>query len=187
MAGDAGTELSKGGMRTKVEAGKIAMAAGTHMVITTGKVLNPLKAISDGCPCTWFIAPSDPVTARKRWLAGQLEPKGTVEIDAGAEKALTTGKSLLPAGVRRVEGTFERGDAVVIRGPEGREVGRGLVAYSVGDAGASSASARRDRGDPRLLRPRRTDPSRRHGAEQELTKSPFPLNGRREEATRHAQ
>jgi glutamate 5-kinase len=134
MAGDAGTELSKGGMRTKVEAGKIAMAAGTHMVITTGKVLNPLKAISDGCPCTWFIAPSDPVTARKRWLAGQLEPKGTVEIDAGAEKALTTGKSLLPAGVRRVEGTFERGDAVVIRGPEGREVGRGLVAYSVGDA-----------------------------------------------------
>ncbi len=78
MAGDAGTELSKGGMRTKVEAGKIAMAAGTHMVITTGKVLNPLQAISDGCPCTWFIAPSDPVTARKRWLAGQLEPKGTV-------------------------------------------------------------------------------------------------------------
>lgn len=134
MAGDAGTELSKGGMRTKVEAGKIAMAAGTHMVITTGKVLNPLKAIADGCPCTWFIAPSDPVTAKKRWLAGQLEPKGTVEIDAGAEKALATGKSLLPAGVTRVEGSFERGDAVVVRSPEGREVGRGLIAYSVGDA-----------------------------------------------------
>jgi glutamate 5-kinase len=134
MAGDAGTELSRGGMRTKIEAARIALAAGTHMVITSGKVLHPLKAISEGCPCTWFLAPSDPVTAKKRWIAGQLEPKGQVHIDAGAERALATGKSLLPAGVTRVDGQFDRGDAVIIRASDGREVGRGLIAYAHADA-----------------------------------------------------
>ena len=134
MAGSAGTELSRGGMVTKIEAGRIALASGTNMVITSGKVLHPLRALSDGAPCTWFLAPSDPVTARKRWIAGQLEPKGTVQIDAGAEKALLSGKSLLPAGVTRVEGAFERGDAVIIRAIDGRELGRGLVAYARGDA-----------------------------------------------------
>ena len=134
MAGSAGTELSRGGMVTKLEAGKIALASGTNMVIASGKVEHPLRRLSENTPCTWFVAPSDPVTARKRWIAGQLEPKGSVHIDAGAEKALFSGKSLLPAGVRRVDGTFERGDAVVIRGPDGREVGRGLVAYARDDA-----------------------------------------------------
>jgi glutamate 5-kinase len=134
MAGDAGTELSKGGMKTKVEAGKIALAAGTHMVIATGKVLSPLSAIAAGAPCTWFIAPSDPVAARKRWIAGQLEPRGSIHIDAGAETALLKGKSLLPAGVARVEGQFDRGDAVIIRGPDGRELGRGLVGYPRSEA-----------------------------------------------------
>ncbi len=134
MAGDAGTELSKGGMKTKLEAAKIALQAGTHMVITSGKVPNPLKAIGDGAPCTWFLAPSDPLTAKKRWIAGQLEPKGQVYVDAGAEKALAAGKSLLPAGVARVEGSFDRGDAVIIRAPDGRELGRGLIAYAKADA-----------------------------------------------------
>jgi glutamate 5-kinase len=134
MAGDAGTELSKGGMRTKIEAGRIALAAGTHMVISSGKQLHPLAQIAAGARSTWFLAPSDPVTAKKRWIAGQLEPKGLVEIDAGAEKALLSGKSLLPAGVTRVEGSFDRGDAIVIRGPDGRELGRGLVAYARRDA-----------------------------------------------------
>ncbi|MGH6815068.1 MAG: glutamate 5-kinase [Hyphomicrobiaceae bacterium] len=134
MAGDAGTELSRGGMKTKIEAGKIALASGTHMVIASGKVLHPLKAIAEGVPCTWFMARSDPVTARKRWIAGRLEPRGAVEIDAGAEKALVSGKSLLPAGVVRVEGSFDRGDAVVIRAADGRELGRGLVAYARADA-----------------------------------------------------
>jgi glutamate 5-kinase len=134
MAGSAGTELSRGGMVTKIEAGKIALASGTNMVIASGKVEHPLRRLSENAPCTWFIAPSDPVTARKRWIAGQLEPKGSLVIDAGAEKALFSGKSLLPAGVKRVEGSFERGDAVVIRGPDGREVGRGLVAYARDDA-----------------------------------------------------
>jgi glutamate 5-kinase len=134
MAGDAGTELSKGGMKTKLEAAKIALAAGTHMVITSGKVENPLQAISDGAPCTWFLAASDPLTAKKRWIAGQLEPKGNVYVDAGAEKALAAGKSLLPAGVARIEGAFDRGDAVVIRAADGREIGRGLIAYAKADA-----------------------------------------------------
>lgn len=134
MAGDAGTELSKGGMKTKVEAGKIALGAGTNMVITTGKVLNPLKAIADGATVTWFLAKSDPVTAKKRWIAGQLEPAGQIFIDAGAGKALLSGKSLLPAGVKRIEGDFGRGDAVIIRTLEGLELGRGLVAYSAEEA-----------------------------------------------------
>ncbi|MEQ1614398.1 MAG: glutamate 5-kinase [Hyphomicrobiaceae bacterium] len=134
MAGDAGTELSKGGMKTKVEAARIAMAAGTDMVITTGKPLHPLQRISDGALCTWFVAPSDPVTAKKRWIAGQLEPKGSVTVDAGAEKALTSGKSLLPAGVTAVAGHFDRGDAIIIRNTKGRELGRGLTAYAHDDA-----------------------------------------------------
>ena len=134
MAGDAGTELSKGGMKTKVEAGRIALAAGTHMVITTGKPLHPLGRITDGCACTWFLASSDPVTAKKRWIAGQLEPKGAITVDVGAEKALISGKSLLPAGVVKVDGTFERGDAVVIRSKAGRELGRGLIAYGAVEA-----------------------------------------------------
>ncbi len=134
MAGDAGTELSKGGMKTKVEAGKIALGAGTNMVITTGKILHPLQAIADGAKVTWFLAKSDPVTAKKRWIAGQLEPAGQIFIDAGAEKALLSGKSLLPAGVTRVDGGFDRGDAVIIRAADGRELGRGLISYARADA-----------------------------------------------------
>jgi glutamate 5-kinase len=134
MAGDAGSELSKGGMVTKIEAAKLALASGCNMVITSGHGMHPLRSLSEGSASTWFLAPSDPVAARKRWIAGQLEPKGIVEIDAGAEKALKAGKSLLPAGVRRLEGNFDRGDAVVIRNGGGREIGRGLVAYARADA-----------------------------------------------------
>ena len=134
MAGDAGTELSKGGMKTKIEAGKIALAAGTNMVIATGKVMNPLNAIAEGSRVTWFLANSDPVTAKKRWISGQLEPKGTLHIDAGAEKALLSGKSLLAAGVKKIDGSFGRGDAVIIRTAGGRELGRGLAAYARGEA-----------------------------------------------------
>ena len=134
MAGDPGSELSKGGMRTKIEAAKIALGGGTSMVITTGETMHPLKALGAGARCTWFVATSDAVAARKRWISGQLEPAGVVVIDAGAEKALAAGKSLLPAGVTRVEGAFDRGDAVIIRGADGRELGRGLVAYARADA-----------------------------------------------------
>ncbi len=143
MAGAAGSELSRGGMQTKIEAGKIATRAGTHMVIASGRVPHALDAISQGAPCTWFLTPANPVTARKKWIAGSLEPKGILVIDAGAVAALRRGKSLLPAGVIRIDGQFSRGDAVIIRGPDGDEVGRGLVAYDAEDAekikGRSSA------------------------------------------------
>jgi glutamate 5-kinase len=143
MAGAAGSELSRGGMLTKIEAGKIATHAGTHMVIASGRVPHPLDAVTAGARCTWFLTAANPVTARKKWIAGALETKGILVIDAGAVRALQTGKSLLPAGVIKVEGAFARGDAVVIRGPDGAEVGRGLVAYDADDAerikGRSSA------------------------------------------------
>lgn len=134
MAGDAGTELSRGGMKTKIEAGRIAMDAGTNMVIATGKIMHPLAAIAAGAKVTWFLAKSDPVTAKKRWLAGQLVAEGSITVDAGAEKALLSGKSLLPAGVTHIDGEFDRGDAVIIRAAGGRELGRGLIAYSTTDA-----------------------------------------------------
>jgi glutamate 5-kinase len=134
MAGAAGSELSRGGMRTKIEAAKIATTGGTHMLIASGKIEHPIAAIARGGRCTWFLTPANPVTARKRWIAGSLEPKGTLTIDAGAVSALRAGKSLLPAGVIRVEGQFARGDAVVVRGPDTHEIGRGLVAYDADDA-----------------------------------------------------
>jgi len=133
-AGDAASELSRGGMVTKIEAAKIATTAGTHLVIASGRVDHPLDAIAQGARSTWFLTPANPVTSRKKWIAGSLEPKGTLTIDAGAVAALRRGKSLLPAGVIRVDGHFSRGDAVVIRGPDTAEIGRGLVAYDAEDA-----------------------------------------------------
>jgi glutamate 5-kinase len=144
MAGAAGSELSRGGMATKIEAAKIATGAGTHLVIASGRVEHPLQAISEGAQCTWFLAATNPVTARKKWIAGSLEPKGALVIDAGAVAALRRGNSLLPVGVVRIEGGFARGDAVIIRGPDGVEIGRGLCAYDADDAqkimGRSSAA-----------------------------------------------
>jgi glutamate 5-kinase len=136
MAGDVGSELSRGGMVTKIEAAKIAVQAGTDMVIASGKVMHPLRALETTGVCTWFLAHSDPVTARKRWIGGTLVPRGAVVVDSGAAAALATGKSLLPAGVMRVEGHFERGDAVAIRNGEGVEIGRGLAAYGHAEAQA---------------------------------------------------
>src|SRR5262252_295251 len=143
MAGASGSELARGGMLTKIEAGKIATTAGTHMVIASGRVMHPLEKIGKGAACTWFLTPANPVTSRKKWIAGSLEPRGALVIDAGAVKALRGGKSLLPAGVIKIEGGFGRGDAVLVRGPDGHEIGRGLVAYDADDAekikGRSSA------------------------------------------------
>jgi glutamate 5-kinase len=143
MAGVAGSELSRGGMQTKVEAAKIVTGAGTHMIIASGRVDHPLRAITEGARSTWFEAAGNPVTARKKWIAGSLEPKGALVIDAGAVAALRRGKSLLPAGVVRVDGGFARGDAVIIRGSDGAEIARGLCAYDADDAkkisGRSSA------------------------------------------------
>jgi len=133
MAGGAGSDLSRGGMRTKIEAGKIATVSGTHMVIADGRLKNPLKAIAAGARCSWFLTSSNPITARKGWIAGALEPRGTLVVDAGPARALRGGASLLPVGVRRVEGAFARGDAVVVS-DGARELGRGLVAYDAEEA-----------------------------------------------------
>ncbi|MBY6241162.1 glutamate 5-kinase [Methylosinus sp. Sm6] len=134
MAGGAASLYSRGGMRTKIEAAKIANTGGAHMVIADGRVDAPLSRIAAGGPCTWFLTSSTPVTARKKWIAGSLEPKGVAHVDQGAERALFSGKSLLPAGITAIEGGFARGDCVVIRNAAGGEIGRGLVTYDATDA-----------------------------------------------------
>jgi len=134
MAGEAPPGYSSGGMVTKLVAARIAVGAGCRMAIANGRRLNPLKAIAEGAACSWFLPAATPLTARKRWIAGALKPIGALTVDAGALKALMGGRSLLPAGVASVEGEFERGDAVRVLSPDGREVARGLSAYSAADA-----------------------------------------------------
>ncbi|MGC3940626.1 glutamate 5-kinase [Roseobacter sp. EG26] len=129
MAGDAGSGLSKGGMKTKLMAAKTATAAGCAMAITEGSTRNPLKSLQDGAPATWFSAQTDPQAARKRWIAA-MKPRGTITLDAGAVKALMSGKSLLPAGVAQVDGAFQRGDAVAISDASGHILGHGLCRYT---------------------------------------------------------
>lgn len=144
MAGGAASHLSRGGMTTKIEAGKIAVSGGAHMLIADGRVKNPLGAVAQGARCTWFLTPSNPATARKSWIGGMLEPRGVLHVDAGAAKALASGASLLPVGVRRIEGGFGRGDAVIIRDEMGSELGRGLVAYDAEEARLVMGRASRD-------------------------------------------
>ncbi|GAA6155690.1 glutamate 5-kinase [Pyruvatibacter sp. HU-CL02332] len=134
MAGTAGTDMSTGGMITKLEAARIATEAGVHMVIAKGATDHPLKAIEDGANATWFAAHETPVVARKRWISGSLQPSGIITVDDGAAAALARGRSLLPAGVCKVSGTFDRGDAVIVQTKAGVELGRGLVAYASADA-----------------------------------------------------
>ncbi|MBR3192520.1 glutamate 5-kinase [Bosea sp. (in: a-proteobacteria)] len=144
MAGGAASELSRGGMRTKIEAGKIATAGGAHMLIADGRAKNPLRAVTQGARCSWFLSASTPATARKTWIAGSLEPRGTLHVDDGAARALEGGASLLPVGVTRIEGAFNRGDAVMIRAGDGSELGRGLVAYDADEAMRVLGKASRD-------------------------------------------
>ena len=133
-AGAAGSADASGGMQTKLAAARIAMAAGCHMVIARGDVERPVAALHAGARCTWFVSKATPRAARKQWIAASLQPRGTLTIDAGAEAALATGRSLLPAGVGAVEGDFERGEAVTVIGTAGGLIGRGLSAYSADDA-----------------------------------------------------
>lgn len=133
MAGDAGTGLSKGGMKTKVLAAKTAAAGGAAMAITLGSPLNPLKLLDNGATSTWFAPETDPQAARKRWI-GAMKPKGDIHIDAGAAKALSAGKSLLPAGITKVSGSFGRGDPVAILGPDAGRLGIGLTRYTAKEA-----------------------------------------------------
>ncbi|HSK40829.1 MAG TPA: glutamate 5-kinase [Arenibaculum sp.] len=139
MAGEPPPGYSSGGMVTKIAAARIALAAGCRMVIAKGKRMHALEALSSppddgGAPCTWFLPPAEPRTARKRWIAGHLKAAGTLFVDDGAATALLRGTSLLPKGVVAVEGDFDRGDLVAVRSADGREVARGLSAYSAADA-----------------------------------------------------
>jgi glutamate 5-kinase len=134
MAGKPVSGLGSGGMVTKIEAGRIALGAGCNMVIASGHEMHPLRRILDGGRCTWFVAPASALQSRKRWIAGTLQPIGHLVVDDGAAAALARGKSLLPAGVKKVEGSFARGDTVSVIGLSGREIARGLVAYDAGDA-----------------------------------------------------
>jgi glutamate 5-kinase len=135
MAGDAGTGLSKGGMKTKLMAARSATASGCAMAITEGSGLRPLTALEGGARATWFTATLDPQTARKRWISA-MKPKGTLRLDAGAVAAMGRGKSLLPAGVTAVAGRFERGDPVALEGPDGARLGLGLSRYTGEEARA---------------------------------------------------
>jgi glutamate 5-kinase len=134
MAGDSVSGFGRGGMTSKLIAAKIAMGAGCDVILAKGECLNPLNAITDGGRHTLFRASLSPAAARKRWIAGVLRPEGALVIDDGAVRALKEGKSLLPAGIRQVDGRFERGDAVAVKDREGQEIGRGLAAYNASDA-----------------------------------------------------
>lgn len=134
MAGAPVSGMGSGGMITKIEAARIATGAGAAMVITSGHEDHPLRRILSGARATWFTTTATPATARKRWIAGSLEPAGSLVVDAGAANALMKGRSLLPAGVKTVCGSFNRGDTVSIMTETGSEIARGLVAYDAGDA-----------------------------------------------------
>jgi glutamate 5-kinase len=134
MATGSSSDMGSGGMQTKIAAAKIAVSAGCHLCIAKGAEAHPLKRIEDGERCTWFVPSSTPLATRKQWIAGTLKPAGAIAIDDGAVRALMGGKSLLPAGVTRALGRFDRGDTVSIIGPDGTEVARGICAYSDSDA-----------------------------------------------------
>jgi len=134
MAGVSQPGFGVGGMVTKLAAARVCLNVGCRMVLIDGNHLNPLRRVEEGARCTWFLPSATPHTARKRWIAATLKPMGEVVLDEGALKAVRSGKSILPAGVTAVSGAFERGDAVIVRSLDGREVARGLVAYSTADA-----------------------------------------------------
>ncbi len=134
MAGGSDSSVGSGGMATKIEAARIALGAGSSMAITNGRVDHPLARLEEGAPSTWFRSNASPVAARKKWIAGTLEPCGTLTVDDGAATALRSGKSLLPAGITDAAGTFTRGDAVRVVNGNGEEIARGLCAYDCADA-----------------------------------------------------
>jgi glutamate 5-kinase len=133
-AGSTQSAYGTGGMVTKLAAARIATVAGCSMVIASGRVAHPIAALEAGAGCTWFPASASAVTVRKQWIASHLQLSGAYQVDAGAARALVAGMSLLPAGAIRLSGNFDRGDAVAVLDPEGREIGRGLSAYASAEA-----------------------------------------------------
>ena len=144
MAGGVGTTLGTGGMASKVAAARIALGAGAHLAIASGIPVGALGALKGGGRATWFIPSTEPLSARKAWIAATVNPRGTVVADPGALKAVRSGRSLLAVGVRSVEGAFRRGDPVRLVGESGQEAGVGLVNYDAEEA-ARIAGQRSDR------------------------------------------
>ena len=134
MGGESASDMGRGGMTTKIIAARIAVAAGCHFCIAAGAPRHPVRRIEQGGRSTWFRPSASPVAARKQWIAGTLKPAGVLRVDDGSARALSAGKSLLPAGVTAVQGRFERGDTVSVQSADGRELARGIVAYSDSDA-----------------------------------------------------
>jgi len=133
MASGPVSGVGSGGMTTKIAAARIALAAGASLCIASGHRPHPLRAIEAGERCTWFLPNATPRAVRKQWIAGSLKPRGGLSVDAGAAQALRRGKSLLPAGVLKVTGRFQRGDTVSVYA-DGVEIARGLAAYSAAEA-----------------------------------------------------
>lgn len=135
MAGDSNADaaVGTGGMRTKLEAARIARSAGSATIIASGLNGRPLGAIADGAPATLITAPAGPMAAWKAWIAGSVDPAGRLIVDEGAVAALKDGKSLLPSGVRGVEGRFDRGDSILVVDPAGRRAAVGLAAWASDD------------------------------------------------------
>ena len=149
MGGESASDMGRGGMATKIIAARIAVAAGCHFCIAAGAPRHPVRRIEQGGRSTWFRPSASPVAARKQWIAGTLKPAGVLRVDEGAARALSAGKSLLPAGVTAVQGRFERGDTVSVQRSDGRELARGIVAYS--DSEALRIIGRRSEEIPALL------------------------------------
>ncbi|WP_136649493.1 glutamate 5-kinase [Paracoccus aeridis] len=133
MGGNPVSGLSKGGMKTKLMAARTAVAGGCAMAIAEGSVLRPLSAVAGGARVTWFLPEGDPQAARKRWIAA-MKPRGELVVDAGAARALADGRSLLPAGVRSVAGSFGRGDPVLILDEDGTTLAQGIARYDAADS-----------------------------------------------------
>ena len=119
-----------GGMKTKIEAAKICQLAGCYMAIANGNYINPIKKIIENKKCTWFLPKISKLDARKQWIIGSIAPRGEVIIDQGAVKAINNGKSLLPAGVQKINGIFEKGDHILIKDESNKERGRGISSFS---------------------------------------------------------
>tara|TARA_Y100001935_G_C17279646_1_gene496716 strand:+ start:362 stop:1468 length:1107 start_codon:yes stop_codon:yes gene_type:complete len=124
------TEFGSGGMNTKIEAAKICNLAGCNMIIANGLLLNPIDQIEKKNNCTWFISKISKLQARKKWIISSISPKGEVIIDDGAKKALTNGKSLLAAGIKKVFGKFNKGDHIRILDNKRKIFARGLSSFS---------------------------------------------------------
>ena len=119
-----------GGMKTKIEAAKICQLSGCYMVIANGNYKNPIKKMLKSQKCTWFLPRVSKLDARKQWIIGSVAPKGEVIIDQGAIRAINNGKSLLPAGVNKINGSFEKGDHILVKDQNDIECARGLTSFS---------------------------------------------------------